>query len=237
MTNRSKSGEGPGQFEDQERCLSVSVDADGAISFVGDNTHPQAGIRAHRLVSLLEWFQVAVTPSSRIASPARTEPFTLSDLALYVWDVCRVPGERPIDQQSDAEFRKFLGGFDMLPGWLRKPGFLRNANFLSYVKSQNALTRSIGMEGFEEASVIRRLQRAGLSERMVRRDVHLEEIRQISFPVRMQPSSAEADPAGHFAYLRDSLAAMDRPISLADVEELLLNRMSKEPGWYRQYIT
>ena len=237
MTNRRESGEGSGLFEDQEPCLRQSIEPDGSIVFASDNAHPDAPSRAFRLVALLKWFPLDAAATQRIASPARTEKLSLADLARYLWSASRDPGERRIEEQSDAELKAFLASFHMLPGWFRKPAFLRNDNFVSYVKADADFTRKIPLDGFDEDAIVRRLKRAGLSEKMIGRDVHIDEFRQDVFPVRVPPEGGVSHSEQDFLYLRDSLAAMDDPISLADVEQLLLDRKNTEQGWLRQYIT
>ena len=235
MTNKRESGEGPGMFEAQEPCLSVSAGEDGSLSFSSDLAHAEAPQRAFRLVQLLKWFPVAVVPAEHV-TPARTERLTLADVALHLWSMSHDLGETPIEQQDDRQFRKYLAQLGMLPGWFRGPAFLRVEALVGFAKAQANMLRGFDLAGYDEEAVIRRLKRAGLTERMVARDVPFDELRRPTFPVRVEAGSPDPRQQADLDYLRDALAGVEGMISLADVEQLLLDRKRSESGWFRQYI-
>lgn len=213
----------------------MSVRRDGSLNFLSDNSHAEAAQRAHRLVVLLKWFPLPVEAAEHVVSPARTERLTLADLALHLWGLNTEPGETPIAKQSDAEFRDYLAGLGMLPGWLRKPAFLRVDHLVAMAKTQADLLRTFDLTGYDEAALIARLKRAGLTERMVGQDIHFDELRRPAFPIIVAKSGSDPQQQGDFDYLRHALGNPDGLISLADVEQVLLDRKQGLYGFWREY--
>ena len=236
MANRRESGSGPGLYEDQEPCLRVTVAPSGSITFSSDTSHPEAPQRAHRLLALLKWFPLAAQPTEEVFSPERTERLSLADLALHLWGLNAGSGETPIAEQSDAEFREYLAGLGMLPGWFRKPAFLRVDALVAMAKSQANFLRTLDLTGYDEPALIVRLKRAGLTERMLGQEVHFDELRRPAFPILVERSVADPQQQEDFDYLRDGLAGAQEMISLADVEQLLLDRKQGQSGWFREYM-
>ena len=212
----------------------MGVEQDGSLTFSSDNSHPEGPQRAHRLVALLKWFPLPIDAAEHV-TPARTERLTLADVALHLWGMNVGPDEKPIEQQSDADFRDYLGGLGMLPGWFRKPAFLRHPDLIAWAKSRADMFRTLDLSDFDEAGLIARLKGAGWTERMVGQDVAFDELRRPAFPIRVARSASDVRQQADFDYLRDALASAHDLISLADVEQLLLDRNYGRHGFLREY--
>jgi hypothetical protein len=208
---------------------------DGGLEFSSDNAVGKSVYRAKELLRLLRWFPLKATSAEQVVVPAHSERLTLADVALHLWSLSRDPGQTPIEKQSHFQFVRFLQSFRMLPGFFgRKAAFFQSEVASGLARADANLIRSMNPPGYDEEALLKRLRRAGVTEKVAERDVWFEEIREPAFPITIDPVGLPAIEQGHLAYLREELKDGEQ-ISLAKVEALLIERNRHEPGWYRSF--
>jgi hypothetical protein len=224
----------PGLYESPEPCLTVAPERNGGLRFDGENTDASAPERVRRLVALLGWFPLPARHDQRMIRPARSERLTLDDVARHVWSL-GLQEDRPINTMSDWRLRLFLRGFGILPRWFGPPKFLASPQLLRVVMAQSRLIRSLSPPGLDVEELCERLSRLGLTSAVVEKDVSFEAEMADAFPVVVDARGLNASQQEDLRALSAAVLPLKRMVSLADVEQALLDRKKGETGWARGY--
>jgi hypothetical protein len=234
MTKARTSGLGPGLHESQEPCITVAGGRNSGLVFDGDNRDPAAPEHVQRLLRLLELFPLPARHEQKLLRAARTERLALDDVALHVWGLVK-QDDKSIDDLGDWRLRRFLRGLGMLPRWFGPPKFLASQAQLRAVKAHSQLVRRINPPDLDVQSLCERLSRLGLTSALVERDVEYDEEWVPAFPVRVDWSAVSSSQEDDLRGLADALLSLKRTVSLADVEQVLLDVKRSQPGWLRGY--
>jgi hypothetical protein len=225
----------PGLRETKEPCLTVRAERNGGLSFNGDNHDAGAPDRVRRLMALLQWFPLPARHEQKTLRAARSERLGLGDVARHVWSL-GVQEERPIERLYDWQLRRFLRKFGMMPRWFgRPPKFLASPQLLRVILAQSRLVRSLNPTGLDVQTVSARLTRLGLTREVVEKDVSFKSEQAPAFPVLVESRELTAAQQGDLEALAEALLPLKRKISLAEIEQVLIDRRKNDVGWLRGY--
>ena len=225
----------PGLREPKDPCLTVLAERNGGLCFDGDNNEPASPDRVRRLVELLQWFPLPARHEQKMIRPARSERLELADVARHVWAL-GVQEDRPIHTLSDWRLRRLLRAYGMLPRLFRRPPkFLASPQLLRVVMAQSRLVRSLNPPGLDVDVLCTRLTRLGLTPAVVEKEVSFEAERTLAFPVLVESRNLSAEQQNDLKALSEALLPLNRNVSLAEVEQVLLDCRKNDAGWLRGY--